>query len=631
MGRIKSQPKRKARTITIVGTAAHAALASSLPEEEVSAVAAIVTPLKDDGAAVITSSSGKKKHGKQRLKKLYADVDAVVESDEELFETLERNDAVKKTKRVRFASDVPGKNSDTIEQRARRQLIFDDEGDNESDEDSRNESNILTVHQVDGFTVISVPSSACKKCTSSFALELMKFHLVKSKLILIEGNGLITDHILEGVTLANANDVKGLLEHCNKSLVDSDDSVDVTSIMNAFEADMLEINLFPRINESNNAYQVDISIHLLQTDFLGTQTINLTPPIPVPRKLPTSKKNNNNNLQKFSKPHSSYILIQALGSIFKGSILENVANSCLTSYKTKTSKITAGMVYSLVDNAHANDYQHPSTSTLDIPGLVPTLRPYQEAAVRWMLERETENSMALSNDEWELCWYVIVSNTVDDSSSSQCFTKVSRCNIVSLPEWKKGKSSTDDKHLFCNPFAGWIVHTHEDARCLTLGDREKIHHPMGGILAESMGLGKTVEMIACILANPSRQEIVNNNDPQNQQTAAIDGPLSFHADEAISIYQSKTIIESRATLIVSPASILSQWEREISRHAPNLKVVVYPGIKELCCNSSSSAAQKNVHLVNPRMLADADIVLVAFEVLSSDIGHTDGNPVSIEN
>ena len=599
MGRIKSHPKRKAKTITIIGTAAHAALAFSLPEEEVSTVAAIVTPIKEDTVG---------EPNRRRLEKLYTSADNDGDSDEDCFETVERDDDdVKRTKRVKFAPDVPR------EDKARRQLTFDDAEDNESDNGNRYESDCLIFQQVDGCTVINVPSAAYKMSTPVLALELMKFHLVESTLFLFDATGLISDISSDVVTLTKAKDVKCLLKHCNQSLVGDTDSIDVASIIDAFEAGILEIGLFSRTNETNMTNQVDISIRLLQNDSLGLKTTNFTPPIPVPRKLPMGKKNANS--QKFSKPHPSHTLIQALGSIFKGSILDEAAKSCLTSQKTNTSKITAGMVYSLVDNAHANEYEQPFTSALDIPGLVPTLRPYQEAAIRWMLRRETENSVYLSNDEWELCWYVIVPNTLDDSNNNgKCSTKVSRCNIVSLAERRKCKSSTEERYFFCNPFAGWVTYTYEDARYLTIGDRKEVYHPMGGILAESMGLGKTVEIIACILANPS-----------TRQPASIEGQGANHADEAISIYRSKTIIESRATLIVTPASILSQWEREISRHTTNLKVVIYPGIKDLCCNSLS---HMDSHLVNPRMLADADVVLVTFEVLGSDIGHTNGNPVS---
>jgi E3 ubiquitin-protein ligase SHPRH len=116
----------------------------------------------------------------------------------------------------------------------------------------------------------------------------------------------------------------------------------------------------------------------------------------------------------------------------------------------------------------------------------------------------------------------------------------------------------------------------------------RIDLPRGGLLCEEMGLGKTVEIIALILAHPS--------------------PSTFEREGLIS---------SDATLIITPASIIrysnidnhtSQWYAELSSKAPGLKL--------LLLDSPSSAVRD----FDPAQLAkDYDVVLITYEVLKKQI------------
>ncbi|KAI8636931.1 SNF2 family N-terminal domain-containing protein [Parasitella parasitica] len=110
----------------------------------------------------------------------------------------------------------------------------------------------------------------------------------------------------------------------------------------------------------------------------------------------------------------------------------------------------------------------------------------------------------------------------------------------------------------------------------------------GGILSDEMGLGKTVSVLNLIA-----KHTYNPKDPSHPRAEDV-GALTF----------------SKGTLIVTPGSIISQWQSEIKKHAPQLSVFIYEGRR----------FQKET---NAQDLAQYDIVLVYYEAFRQEIYYSE--------
>jgi len=332
-----------------------------------------------------------------------------------------------------------------------------------------------------------------------------------------------------------------------------------------------------------------------------------------------------------------------------------------------------------------------------------------------MLRRETGSSRAdcsIEDRGWEILWIVFVDSnccTMNDSNASHT-------NYLLLPlhQWRDNllrnnlwfSTQRENNVIFYNPFTGWLVNGYEKAKLNTLcgsGDTKYSSDFIpGGILAESMGLGKTVEVLACILGNqcPKFQHSIQSPlsvapmklkescllqhqesdficfcgrggsnkhslswvlceqclEPMHGRCAGFNSeeellslslsqggsalakicsqnrcPCCVASQHANNISSHKPLIKSRATLIVTPSSILGQWENEINRHMTlPLKVYVYRGVKEICSASvlspnktTTQLSQRN--LIHAHNLAEADVVLMTFQTLMADLVHCGDN------
>ncbi|XP_076167205.1 transcription termination factor lodestar [Ptiloglossa arizonensis] len=110
--------------------------------------------------------------------------------------------------------------------------------------------------------------------------------------------------------------------------------------------------------------------------------------------------------------------------------------------------------------------------------------------------------------------------------------------------------------------------------------------PPGGVLADDMGLGKTLTMISLIIAAKERNDLEESSDEEWTD--------------------SKTALRHKGrTLVVCPASLLSQWENEILKRCKRglLSIEVYHGTNRECV---------------PKRLARNDVVITTYNILSRE-------------
>ncbi len=116
---------------------------------------------------------------------------------------------------------------------------------------------------------------------------------------------------------------------------------------------------------------------------------------------------------------------------------------------------------------------------------------------------------------------------------------------------------------------------------------------LGALLADDMGLGKTAQVIA-LLAQEHHERLI-----QRQSTDVVEGQDSYG--------ENPEIIESQATLIVAPVSVVGNWRRELARFYPLLSGMVHHGSNRSDGKEFAEALRKH------------DVVITSYSLLARDI------------
>jgi len=215
------------------------------------------------------------------------------------------------------------------------------------------------------------------------------------------------------------------------------------------------------------------------------------------------------------------------------------------------------------NSVHIPERSEEALSPDKLPQISCRLYPFQGRAVRWLLHREGV-----------------------DMSGNKIIPYKAPIRKGHLPHQFYQRCDAEGRDCFVSHLLGVVT-----------SDVSSYHGPAldirGGILAEEMGLGKTVELITLI---------------------TLHKPAPMSADRVWEEGQHKHLRRSSATLIVTPPSILQQWKQELAAHAPHLKVWHYEGLR------GGHGTMHNGELV-AKLLAQ-DVVLTTYNVLASEVHYT---------
>lgn len=217
------------------------------------------------------------------------------------------------------------------------------------------------------------------------------------------------------------------------------------------------------------------------------------------------------------------------------------------------------------ENVHVPEKNLHNSAEIKVDLLQCHLFPFQRRAVRWLLKREG----------------------VHIEPSGRLTSSPETPHSTDFPDSFRRSSDAHGRECFVSHAFGVVSNDLRALQRLYGGIR-------GGILAEEMGLGKTVEMIALMCLH--------------------------RRDQTDSAFDSRELSPrpSGATLIITPSPILEQWKQEIREHAPSLKVYQYDGLRARSRKATDGDLME--------MLASQDVVLTTYHVIAREIHYVAEKP-----
>ncbi|KAM0954805.1 hypothetical protein TB2_022918 [Malus domestica] len=213
---------------------------------------------------------------------------------------------------------------------------------------------------------------------------------------------------------------------------------------------------------------------------------------------------------------------------------------------------------------------------MDPPGTLQCeLRPYQKQALHWMIQLEKGHCMDEGAMTLHPCW-----------------------EAYHLADKR-------DRVIYLNAFSG-------DA---TTEFPSTLQMARGGILADAMGLGKTIMTISLLLTHSGHGLSVSYPTSQSSSEDIEVPDISDHSSDLPKkvpkfsgfdkLLKQKNTVEDGGCLIICPMTLLGQWKAEIETHAK-------PGSLSVYVHYGQSRPK------DAKILAQSDVVITTYGVLASE-------------
>ncbi|XP_071914047.1 DNA repair protein RAD5A-like isoform X3 [Coffea arabica] len=203
------------------------------------------------------------------------------------------------------------------------------------------------------------------------------------------------------------------------------------------------------------------------------------------------------------------------------------------------------------------------------------LHPYQKQALHWMIQLERGHCLDEAASTLHPCW--------------DAYRLADKRGLV----------------IYLNAFSG-------DA---TTEFPSTLRMARGGILADSMGLGKTIMTIALLLTHSERGGSLGNQ--LTAQTLTGNGEASLISDQSPTakkaakisgfekLLKPKNFLTCGGNLIICPMTLIGQWKAEIETHAQ-------PGTLSIYIHYGQNRSRDAL------VLGQSDVVLTTYGVLASE-------------